>query len=433
MKKYCFFLMMLLAAVLLLSSAAQAEICVNKFPGMDAIPERFELLADGIPPLPSAQIGQDGAVTVTGLNAWGVSPEMMTDWTWSSSRGWSAVSSESYDDSVVVTAKLEPNEFVSLPILETEDCPAEMSLIISGGYIPDSEPEPVSVKFRYKADGITATCEPYGLRIEKTEKQTETAVSYDSSGELQHVMAIIYQPDGFGRLGTCELVRTTDCVTGALFDELTVSGDLDPDAVPFRLVGEQVPVRIRKQEKDPFAFAEGEPALPVPDPLPSDALPEVWPAAYPDAFPAFSCEAVDGKYIWTVESLTGWGGRVNIPGETYVYSDDAYLNYFFRSYTLDEVQDDRFRIVSEDRNGFFHMQVETEQGPYWMEIEGELRTDSEGNLTPVLWLGLTIREGREIRVEYLSDGATVRKKIGMKLNGEFVTGVYGEDNRLAQE
>ena len=430
MKQRIFLLAALLAAAVFLCAAAQAEIRVSEFPGMDAIPEQFEILTDGIPPFPEAQIGQDGAITVTGLKAWGIEPEMMTDWNWSYSEGWSAASSESYDDRMVIKAKLEQNEYVHFPALETKDCPAVMSLIISGGYTPDSAPESVSVEFVYDADGIRATCTPYGLRIEKTEKVEEITVSYDLSGQLESVYARLIPPDGFGTLGTFDLVRVTDCLTGELFDELTVAGEADPAAVPFHMADETIPRRVRIQERDPFACDDGDPALPVLDPLPADTLPEVWPAEYPDAFPAFSCEVVDGKYIWTLESLTGWGARVNIPGETYALTGGSYINYFMRSYTMDAVPADQFRIVPEGQDGYFCGSVETEPGPYWMDLEGQVCTDSEGNLTPTLRLGLTIQEGRDIRVEYFSDGTTLKKKIGMEINGEIVTGDYGEDNRL---
>ena len=61
----------LLAAAVFLCGAAQAEIRVNEFPGFDAIPEHFDLLADEMPPLPSAKIEPDGTIIMTGLKAWG--------------------------------------------------------------------------------------------------------------------------------------------------------------------------------------------------------------------------------------------------------------------------------------------------------------------------------------------------------------------------
>ena len=65
-----------------------------------------------------------------------------------------------------------------------------------------------------------------------------------------------------------------------------------------------------------------------------------------------------------------------------------------------------------------------------MDLEGEARTDSEGNLKPMLWMGLTIQEDRDIRLEYFSDGTTLNKKIKTTMNGEPVSGDYGENNRL---
>ena len=424
---------MFLCAAMLLCGAAQAEIRVNEFPGIDAIPEHFELLADGTPPLPSMTIQADGSIVVTGLKAWGVAPEMMTDWSYSAERWYSdsSDSAEMYDDQIVVRAEREPNEYVCFPAAETEDCPAVMYLVIGNDYnSADPDRGSVSVEFRYKADGTTATLETSGmLFIEGKDGEDILSVWYDETGELTSAGVTVMQPDGFGRIGDYDLARVTDCLTGEVFDEITVSGEVDPDAMRIRMAGEEVPRRIRIQTVDKFASKEGDPALPVLDPLPADSLPEVWPAEYPDTFPEFSCEKVGDKYVWTVESLTGWGARVNIPGETYLIDDENYINYFWRSYTLDEVPEDRFRIISENENGFFHVTVETEQGPYRMSLEGEAKTDAEGNLAPCLRLSLEIQENRYILVEYFSDGAAVRKKITMR-DSEIVTGEYGEDNRL---
>ena len=431
MKQKFFLLMVLLVAAVLLCAAAQAEIRVNAFPGIDAIPEQFELMPDGIPPLPSGKIESNGRIVVTGLTAWDIAPELMTDWNYSEGRGWTAASEETYDDQMTITAKREPNEYIGFPALETKDCPALMYLYV-GNDNNSSDPTraAVSVKFVYE-DNTSITCEATGLTVEKREGQKNVSIQYDSLGQLQSVWANLVPPDGFGRLGTYELARVTDCLTGELFDEITITGEIDADAMQIGLAGDSIPRKvIVKQEQDLYGFAEGDPALPVLDPLPADALPEVWPAEYPDTFPAFSCEVVDGKYIWTVESLTAWGARINIPGETYMLSDENYINYFFRSHTMDVVPEDQFRIISEDRNGFFHVTVETEQGPYWMDLEGEARTDSEGNLAPTLWMGLTIQEDRDIWVEYSSDGTTVKKKIRTTMNGKPVAGDYGEDNRL---
>jgi hypothetical protein len=156
----------------------------------------------------------------------------------------------------------------------------------------------------------------------------------------------------------------------------------------------------------------------------------VWPAEYPDAFPAFSCEEKDGKTIWTVESLTGWGARVNIPGETYLMGDNSRINYYWHAYTMDEVPEDRFRIVSEAPAGFVEADVETERGPYRMHIGGDVGTDNEGNPAASLGVVLSIYEKRDIELRYVTDGKTGWKEITMPVNGEMVCGVYGEDNRL---
>ena len=422
---------LLLCAALLLCGAARAEIRVNGFPGIDAIPGHFELLADETPPLPSMEIREDGSIAVTGLTAWGVAPELMTGWRFSAER-WYSDSSETYDDGIVVAAKPEANEYIAFPALETEDCPAEMYLII-GNDRNSADPErgSVSVMFRYKEDGTRATLETNGMTlIEREDGQDSLTVMYSESGELLSAVETVMQPDGFGLLGAYELARVTDCLTGEVFDEITVTGEADPDAMRIRTAGEAVPLRIRIQTGDKFGFKEGDPALPVMDPLPADALPETWPAEYPDAFPEFSCEKAGGKYVWTVESLTGWGARVNLPGETYAAGGENYINYFLRACTMDEVPEDRFRIVSEDENGFFHVSVETEPGLYRMELEGEAKADGEGNPAPRLRLGLTSEGDRTIRVEYFSDGTTVRKKITTTIGGESVSGEYGEDNRL---
>lgn len=433
MKGKLFLVTVLLAAAVFLCGAAQAEIRVNEFPGFDAIPEHFDLLADEMPPLPSAEIDSDGTITVTGLKAWGIDQEMMSDWQWTDWGELYPVSSETYDDKMVIRVKgRESNEYIGFPVLETENCPAEMLFFVGNDFYSDDPSKgKVTVEFRYKADGTNATRNPDGaVTIEKDDGQAILSVYYSESGDFLSAMETRRLSDGFGRY---ELVRVTDCLTGEQFDEITVTGEVEPDAMQIRMAGEAIPQRIRIQAGDKYAFKEGEPALPVLDPLPENALPEVWPAEYPDAFPAFSCEVKDGKTIWTVESLTGWGARVNIPGETYLTdyeNNNTTINYFWRSYTMDEVPGDRFRIVSEAPDGFFHTSVETERGPYRMELEGQAISDSKENPAPWLWLGLIINENRNIEVGYFSDGTTVRKQISMPVDGEIVTGVYGEDNRL---
>ena len=427
MKGKLFLVTVLLAAAVLLCGAAQAEIRVNEFPGFDAIPEHFDLLADEMPPQPSAEIDSEGTITVTGLKAWGIGQEMMTDWQWTNWEGLSPVSSETYDDKMVIRVEgRESNEYIVFPVLETET--AVMLFSVGNDFSSDDPSKgQVTVKFRYKADGTTATCHSDGVVvIEKDDEQARLSAYYSESGDFLYAIETRRLSDGFGRY---ELVRATDCLTGEQFDEITVTGELEPDAMQIRMAGEAIPHRIRIQAQEKPGFKEGDPAIPVLDPLPENALPEVWPAEYPDAFPAFSCEVKDGKTIWTVESLTGWGARVNIPGETYLMDDSRYINYYWRSYTMDEVPGDRFRIVSEEPDGFFHARVETERGPYSMELEGAI-SDSEENPAPWLRLGLIINENRDIKVEYFSNGTTVRKQISMPVDGETVTGVYGEDNRL---
>ena len=433
MKGRFFLAAVLLAAAVFLCGAVQAEIRVSKFPGFDAIPEHFELLADGMPPLPSAKIESDGTIIVTGVKAWGIDQQSMTDWEWTDWGVLDPVSSETYDDKVVIRAKnRKSNEFVNFPIPGTEDSPAEMDLIIGNDFNSyDSTKGAVSVRFRYKADGTEATCETgRTVRIERRDERENLTVRYDESGDFISAGEIRSNPDGYGRLGDYALLRVTDCVTGEQFDEITVTGEVEPDAMQIRMAEEAIPRRLRIQAKERPDFNEGDPALPVLDPLPENALPEVWPAEYPDAFPAFSCEVKDGKTVWTVESLTGWGARVNIPGETYLMRYGNNINYYERSYTLDEVPEDRFRIVSELPYGSVNIPVETEHGPYRMKLSGKVETDSEGNPAPWLQMTLIINEKRYIEVEYFSDGKTVRKKISMMTGDRFITGEYGEDNRL---
>ena len=433
MKGRLIFVTVLLAAAVFLCGAAQAEIQVNEFPGFDAIPEHFDLLADGMPPLPSAKIEQDGTIIVTGLKAWGIDQQMMTDWEWYSAGGLYSDSTETYDDKMVIRAKgRESNVHIGFPVMEAEDCPTVMSLMVGNKFYSDDPAEgEVTVIFQFKADGTKATCQTdRRVLVEREDVQENLSAYYSESGEFISARETRMNPDG---IASYELMRVTDCVTGERFDEITVTGEMEPDAMQIRMAGEAIPQRIRIQAGDKYAFKEGEPALPVLDPLPENALPEVWPAEYPDAFPAFSCEVKDGKTIWTVESLTGWGARVNIPGETYLTdyeNNNTTINYFWRSYTMDEVPGDRFRIVSEAPDGFFHTSVETERGPYRMELEGQAISDSEENPAPWLWLGLIINENRNIEVGYFSDGTTVRKQISMPVDGQIVTGVYGEDNRL---
>ena len=122
MKGKFFLVTVLLAAAVFLCGAAQAEIRVSEFPGFDAIPEHFELLADGMPPLPSAEIEPDGTIIVTGVKAWGIDQELMTDWQWTAWGGLSPVLSETYDDKVVIRAKeRQRNEYVGFPVPAAED------------------------------------------------------------------------------------------------------------------------------------------------------------------------------------------------------------------------------------------------------------------------------------------------------------------------
>lgn len=433
MKGRLFFVAVLLAAAVFLCGAAQAEIQVNEFPGFDAIPEHFDLLADGMPPLPSAKIEQDGTMIVTGLKAWGIDQQVMTDWVWNTWGELYPVSSETYDDKIVIMAEgRESNEYVILPVLETEDCPTEMKLVVGNDYNSDDPAKgAVSVRFRYKADGTEATCQSNrSLMIEKDDTLECFYAFYSESGEFLSAMEMRKPPDGFGRLGDYVLVRATDCLTGERLDDITVTGEVEPDAMQIRMAGEAIPRRIRIQAEEKPAFKEGDPALPVLDPLPENALPEVWPAEYPDGFPDFSCEERDGKMIWTIGSLTGWGARVNIPGETYLIDDDHHINYYWHAYTMDKVPEDRFRVVSESPDGYFHATVETERGPYRMMLDGQATADSEGNIACQLRIGLMIYENRNIEIWYSSDGTTVLKEINMPVDGEIVTGVYGEDNRL---
>ncbi len=433
MKSWLFPVIMLLAAAVLLCGAAQAEIRVNDFPGFDAIPEHFELLPDGIPPLPSARIEPDGTIIVTGLNAWGIDRQMMTDWEYTDWGDLYPVSSETYDDQMIIRAEnRKSNEYVNFRAAGTEECPTETVLSI-GNDINSSDPTKgaVSVSFRYKADGTKATCLTNGIvMVEREDGQGSLTAYYTWSGEFESAVEIRANPDGFGRLGDYTLVRATDCVTGERFDEITVTGDVKPDAMQIRMAGEAIPRRVRIQAKARPDFKEGDPALPVPDPLPENALPEVWPKEYPDRIPEFSCEVKDGKTVWTVESLTGWGARVNIPGETYLMDGRNYINYYWRSYTMDEVPEDCFRIVSGAPGGFFEATVETERGPYRMRIGGEVDTDSEGNPDPWLGVVLEIDEKRSIEVRYVSNGKTGFREISMPVDGRTVSGVYGEDNRL---
>ena len=432
MKGRFFLVAVLLAAAVFLCGAAQAEIRVNEFPGFDAIPEHFDLLADGMPSLPSAKIEPDGTIIMTGLKAWGIDEELMSDWIWAPGGGLYSASEETYDDKMVVKAEnRQSNEYIGIPVLETEDCPTVMILSVGNKYYSDDPTEgEVTVRFQYKADGTMATCEPNGnILIEREDMQERMSAYFSESGEFISAEETRWTSDGIGQY---ELVRVTDCLTGKQFDFVTVTGEVEPDAMQICMAGEAIPRKVKILTEGKLDFKEGDPALPVLDPLPENALPEVWPAEYPDSFPEFSCEVKDGKTIWTVESLTGWGARVNIPGETYLMGDDSRINYYWHAYTMDEVPEDRFRVVSEAPDGFFQASVETERGPYWMEMGGEVQTDSEGNPDPWLGVVLEIQENRDIEVRYVTNGKTGWKEISMPVDGKMVTGVYGEDNRLQQ-
>ena len=131
-----------------------------------------------------------------------------------------------------------------------------------------------------------------------------------------------------------------------------------------------------------------------------------------------------------MEDLTPWGGRVNLPGAIYSMSKGNIINYFYSASTMRELPEDKLTIVSEDENGFFHADAETERGPYRMILEGNAPADGDGNLKPTLMIKLYIYEDRDITVKYFSDGSTVQKQISVKINDSLVTGSYGEDNRL---
>ena len=430
MKGRFFLVAVLLAAAVFLCGAAQAEIRVNEFPGFDAIPEHFDLLADGMPPLPSAKIEPDGTIIVTGLKAWGIDEELMSDWIWAPGGGLYSASEETYDDKMVVKAEnRQSNEYIGIPVLETEDCPTVMILSVGNKYYSDDPTEgEVTVRFQYKADGTMATCEPNGnILIEREDMQERMSAYFSESGEFISAEETHWTSDGIGQY---ELVRVTDCLTGKQFDFVTVTGEVEPDAMQICMAGEAIPRKVKILTEGKLDFKEGDPALPVLDPLPENALPEVWPAEYPDSFPEFSCEVKDGKTIWTVESLTGWGARVNIPGETYLMGDDSRINYYWHAYTMDEVPEDRFRIVSGEPDGSFEASVETERGPYRMRIGGGIGTDSEGKPEATLGIVLEIYEKRDIQVRYVTDGKTGWKEITMPVDGKIVAGVYGEDNRL---
>ena len=432
MKGRFFLVAVLLAAAVFLCGAAQAEIRVNEFPGFDAIPEHFDLLADGMPSLPSAKIEPDGTIIMTGLKAWGIDEELMSDWIWAPGGELYSASEETYDDKMVVKAEnRQSNEYIGIPVLETEDCPTVMILSVGNKYYSDDPTEgEVTVRFQYKADGTMAPCEPNGnILIEREDMQERMSAYFSESGEFISAEETRWTSDGIGQY---ELVRVTDCLTGKQFDFVTVTGEVEPDAMQICMAGEAIPRKVKILTEGKLDFKEGDPALPVLDPLPENALPEVWPAEYPDSFPEFSCEVKDGKTIWTIESLTGWGARVNIPGETYLMGEDNRINYYWHAYTMDEVPEDRFRVVSEAPDGFFQASVETERGPYWMEMGGEVQTDSEGNPDPWLGVVLEIQENRDIEVRYVTNGKTGWKEISMPVDGKMVTGVYGEDNRLQQ-
>ena len=425
----------LLAAALFLCGAAQADIQVNEFPGFDAIPGEFLLMEGGIPELPYEQVMEDGTIVVTGLKAWNTPPEVMTGWIFEKGIGWYSDSTETYDDKIVVRSDMAENEAVYFQLPETEDSPVQIAFFIQRSFYNASD-DPTQgyarARIQFKESGISAICyEDGSFEIDREDDQANMNVLYSESGSLVYVWANMVPPDGYGVLGSYKLTPETDCLTGEQFIEITVSGDVDPDARPFRLADETLPVKTRKEDGNRYDFLEGEPALPVLDPLPAEGLPEVWPADYPDGFPEFSCEAAGGKYIWTVEDLTPWGGRVNLPGAIYSMSkEDNTINYFNSASTMRELPEDKLTIVSEDENGFFHADTETERGPYRMILEGNAPADGDGNLKPTLMIKLYIYEDRDITVKYFSDGSTVQKQISVKINDSLVTGSYGEDNRL---
>ena len=445
MRKTLWILMFVVITALCVT--AHAEIALNEFPSTVEIPETYTLLSSEMPPFPRAEFTGEGTVLVSGLAAWDVSPEMMTDWALNDN-SWIPDAPGLYDGQLVVTriwrynpetetnemgnAVPNPGEGFVIPLKLTGDRTVEMILNVSADY-EDPLKADLYLTFRDE-EGTEADLREDGTLYitEQVETETDkrnTMLVYQGDGTLSFVESSVFDPAQrwYEKLGSYELRRVTDCITGERFDELIVTGNPDPESVPFRMAGEALPVRTRLTDKDPFAWGE-EPALPVLDPLPDDGLPEEWPAEYPDACPSFSCEALNGVYVWTVESPLPWGARVNVGGET--YADPELINYFYRSYTLDTVPDDRIRLVISDRHGTFEKRVETEQGPYEMSLKGDTRTDAEGNMTATLTLTLMIHDERDITLKYISDGTTQVKRITTSAGGRIVTGEYGEDNRL---
>ncbi len=417
-------MLVLLAACLLLAPAAQAEIRLNEMLPFDAIPQEYSILAGEMPPLPEAEVTPERTVVIRGLAAWNVSPEMMTDWA-NGGYEWNAASDASYDDQLVLRAVPSSGSGYSIPCLTTGDLPAQIVLSVYGRSNRPKNPV-VSVAFKFETGETAEISEDLRLTIEKEMNGFLVSAYYDPEGKLSFVRVAVRDENGFGSIGSYELRQVSDCLTGEAFADLLVIGKADPEGIPVHLAAD-LPVKVTKWESEPSDSAAESP-LPVLDPLPADALPEVWPAEYPDSFPAFSCERVGDRYLWTVSGLLSYGARINLPGET--YPGKGHLNYYTRAYTLDAVPEDQIRILSDEPNGRFSVSVEPEPRYLSMFLEGNAPAGSDGALMPEMTLTLWIEKTRNIRVTYYSDGTTVRKEISMPVGDSRVIGEYGEDNKL---
>ena len=100
MRKTLWILMFVVITALCVT--AHAEIALNEFPSTVEIPETYTLLSSEMPPFPRAEFTGEGTVLVSGLAAWDVSPEMMTDWALNDN-SWIPDAPGLYDGQLVVT------------------------------------------------------------------------------------------------------------------------------------------------------------------------------------------------------------------------------------------------------------------------------------------------------------------------------------------
>lgn len=431
MKRKAVVLSLLLALCLCLCAAARADFSLNPLPDPMAIPEQFDLFSGEAPALPTVEVGEGGVITIKGLKAWDVVPELLMDWEWSekAADGWKMVGTEQYEDQLVLRS-VNPN----LPgfgfALERAGNPSVFSVFITD-FNYEGAPGELSVEIECP-DGVVDLYAGGRMDLMMESASGNVTMQYEN-GELSQVAAN-QLPDGKRTSEVVwELIRATDCITGKKFDEISYIGEdfenADPDDMPFRIAGEQLESKFRQgkdlldlvsfeNDKDPYADFET---------LPTEELPREWPEFFPDRCPEYSCRLINGKFVYSVSNLTDWGARYNIRNET--YGERQGINYFMRDYTLTTPLDNQIRVVSTEPDGSFRKWVETGKSDRAMALCGSAQLDPEGKeiVSAQLSVEIELSGNRTVNLCYYSDGS---KSLTMEVAGGTQTGWYGEDNKL---